>query len=103
ATSNATWSTNAGISDVDSAGNLTVLSDFVSASGSYSAGGSDWRGFAWAPLTPDGKYIFATNNIYGNTRQQVVGIDTTTRTVSLPATTVSGGRGIGLLADYYST
>jgi len=103
ATSNATWSTNAGISNVDSAGNLTVLSDFVSASSSYSAGGNDWRGFAWAPLTPDGKYIFATNNIYGNTKQQVVGIDTTTRTVSLPATTVSGGRGIGLLADYYST
>jgi hypothetical protein len=102
ATSNASWSTNAGISSVDTAGNLTVLSDFVSPTAPYSNGSSDWRGFAWAPLTPDGKYIFATNNIYGNTRQQVVGIDTTTRLVSLPLAMVSGGRGSGLQADYYS-
>jgi hypothetical protein len=103
ATSNSSWSTNAGISSVDSAGNLTVLSDFVSPTSPYSDGGNDWRGFAWAPLTPDGKYIFATNNIYGNTKQQVVGIDTTTRTVPAPTAMVSGGHGIGLQADYYST
>jgi hypothetical protein len=103
ATSNSTWSTNAGISNVDSVGNLTVLSDFPNPNTPYGDGGNDWRGFAWAPFTPDGKYIFATNNIYGNTRQQVVGIDTTTRAVSLPAAMVSGGRGSGLQADYYST
>ncbi len=64
-------------------------------------GGNDWRGFAWAPLTPDGKYIFATNNIYGNTNQTVVGINTTTREVELPAAVISGGIGTGLRADYF--
>jgi hypothetical protein len=102
ATANWEWSTNGGISDVDVAGNLTVLSDFPNPSAPYNNGGQDWRGFAWAPLTPDGQYIFATNNIFGNTRQQVVGIDSN-RNVSLPQTVVSGGRGTGLLADYYST
>jgi hypothetical protein len=101
ATSNWTWSTNGGISNVNADGSLTVLSDFSNPGTGYN-GGSDWRGFAWAPLTPDGSYIFATNNIYGNTRQQVVGIDAS-RNVSLPAATVSGGRGWGLQADYYST
>ena len=103
ATSNSTWSTNAGISNVDVNGNLTVLSDFANPGGPYWDGGNDWRGFAWAPLTPDGKYIFATNNIYGNTKQEVVGIDTATRTVPAATSMVSGGRGTGLMADYYST
>lgn len=102
ATSDAKWSTNAGISNVDAAGNLTVLSDFANPNTPYANGSNDWRGFAWAPLTPDGKYIFATNNIFGNTNQSVVGIDSTTRKVALPAAMVSGGRGTGLLADYYS-
>jgi hypothetical protein len=102
ATSDSSWSTNAGISNVDSAGNLTVLSDFPSPNTPYGNGGSDWRGFAWAPLTPDGQYILATNNIYGNTNQSVVGINTTTREVELPQAVISGGNGIGLLADYYS-
>ncbi len=102
ATVNNGSSTNGGISNVDAAGNLTVLSDFPNPNTPYANGGNDWRGFAWAPLTPDGQYIFATNNIYGNTRQQVVGIDSN-RNVSLPQTVVSGGEGIGLLADYYST
>ena len=103
ATANSTWSTNGGISNVDASGNLTVLSDFPNPNTPYGNGGSDWRGFAWAPLTPDGKYIFATNNIYGNTRESVVGINTTTRDVELPQAVISGGSGIGLLADYYST
>jgi hypothetical protein len=103
ATSNATWSTNAGISNVDAAGNLTVLSDFPNPNTPYGDGGSDWRGFAWAPLTPDGKYIFATNNIYGNTQQRVVGINETTRLVELPPAMISGGRGTGLQGDYYTT
>lgn len=103
ATANWTWSTNGGISNVDAAGNLTVLSDFPNPNTPYGNGGSDWRGFAWAPFTPDGKYIFATNNIYGNTYQSVVGINTTTREVELPAAVISGGSGTGLLADYYST
>ena len=103
ATSHYGFSTNGGISNVNADGSLTVLSDFANPNTPYGNGGSDWRGFAWAPLTPDGKYIFATNNIYGNTKQSVVGIDTTTRDVSLPAAMISGGTGIGLLADYYST
>lgn len=101
-TSDKSWSNNAGVSKVDAAGNLTVLSDFPSPNTAYRAGGADWRGFAWAPITPDGKYVFATNNMFGNTNEAVVGIDAN-RAVSLPAATVSGGRGIGLLADYYST
>jgi PA14 domain len=103
ATSHWGFSTNGGISNVNADGSLTVLSDFPNPNTPYGNGGSDWRGFAWAPLTPDGQYIFATNNIYGNTRQQVVGIDTTNRTVLPPTAMVSGGRGIGLLADYYSS
>jgi len=102
-TTDRSFSTNGGISNVDTAGNLTLLSDFVSPSAPYSSGASDWRGFAWAPLTPDGKYVFAANNIWGNSNQTVVGINTTTRLVSLPTTMISGGRGTGLLADYYST
>ncbi|MDF3064419.1 MAG: hypothetical protein K0R38_20 [Polyangiaceae bacterium] len=102
ATADSSWSTNSGISNVDAAGNLTVLSDFPNPNTPYANGGSDWRGFAWAPLTPDGQFIFATNNIYGNTRQAVVGIDSN-RNVSLPQSVLSGGEGYGLLADYYST
>ena len=103
ATSNTYWSTNGGISNVDAAGNLTRLSDFSDPASPYSDGTADWRGFAWAPLTPDGQYIFSTNNFWGNTRQQVVGIDKATRQVSLPAAMVSGGNGTGLMADYYAT
>jgi hypothetical protein len=91
-----------GISSVDAAGNLTTLSGFANPSSPYSDGGGDFRGFAWAPFTPDGKYIFTGNSIYGNTKQAVVGIDPATRTVSLPAALISGSRGIGLQADYYA-
>jgi hypothetical protein len=94
---------NGGISDVSATGNLTRLSDFVVPTTPYSTGGEDWRGFAWAPLTPDGTYILAANNIWGNTAQAVVGIDTVNRVVSVPSTILSSGTGTGLLADYYST
>lgn len=103
ATSNWTYSTvNGGISDVNSAGDLVRLSDFQNPNTPYANGSGDWRGFAWAPFTPDGKYILVGSSIYGNTKQQVIGIDDATNTVVLPQAMMSGGRGIGLQADYYS-
>ncbi|MES1178494.1 MAG: PA14 domain-containing protein [Myxococcales bacterium] len=95
--------TNGGLSQVQAGGVLKPLADFVPdpARSTYSAGGNDWRGFAWAPLTPDGKYALSANNIWGNTNQSVVGIDTSTRTVSVPSTIMSGGSGTGLLAQYF--
>ncbi|RYE90489.1 MAG: hypothetical protein EOO75_10095, partial [Myxococcales bacterium] len=33
----------------------------------YNQSTSDWRGFAWAPLTPDGTYALAATSIWGNT------------------------------------
>jgi hypothetical protein len=103
ATAPATGSTNGGISKVDADGNLTVLSDFVLPSAPYSTGQNDWRGFAWAPLTPDGSYLLGANNIWGNSSQTVVGIDPVTRLVTLPLTMLSSGNGTGLVGDYYST
>ncbi len=103
ATSDSRWSTtNAGLSKI-SGGVINPISDFIPspARDPYSNGSNDWRGFAWAPLTPDGSLVLAANNIYGNTRQQVVGIDTTAKTVSVPSTIQSGGNGTGLLAKYY--
>ena len=104
ATSDKQWSpTNGGLSKITAGGVLTPLNDFIPSPdrAPYTSGGSDWRGFAWAPLTPDGSLALAANNIYGNTKQSVVGIDTTTHTVSVPATIQSGGTGTGLLARYY--
>ncbi len=96
------WSTNGGVSDVDAAGNLTPLNDFSPRS-PYDSGSNDWRGFAWAPLTPDGKYVFAANNIWGNSNQTIVGINDGTNLVSLPVPMLSGGKGVGLQASYYQT
>jgi PA14 domain len=101
ATSNREWSANGGLSRINADGTLTQLSDYSATSTPYRDGNEDWRGFAWAPLTPDGKYALAANNIWGNTKQTVVGIDTATRKVSLPGGFVSGGNGTGLLAKYY--
>jgi hypothetical protein len=102
ATSNKSWSaTNGGLSSIGSGGVLTPLADFVTPTAPYSNGSNDWRGFAWAPLTPDGTYALAANNVYGNTSQTVVGIDTTNRVVSVPNTIQSGGNGTGLLAKYF--
>jgi PA14 domain len=103
ATSDQGWSANGGLSQVLAGGVLNPLADFVPAPArnTYTSGGSDWRGFAWAPLTPDGTLALSANNIYGNTNQSVVGINTTTRTVSVPSTIQSGGTGTGLLAQYF--
>src|SRR5450432_3706616 len=104
ATSDKGWSaTNGGLSKVLPGGVLQPLADFVPvpARSPYQSGGSDWRGFAWAPLTPDGTLALSANNIYGNTYQNVVGINTTTRTVSVPNTIQAGGTGTGLLAKYF--
>lgn len=98
-TSDATWSNTPGVSSVRTDGTLRNLSDYPSVS-TYKAGADDWRGFAWAPLTPDGQYALAANNVWGNSRESVVGIDSN-RQVSVTSKMVSGGNGVGLLADYY--
>ncbi len=106
ATSDKSWSaTNGGLSRITTGGVLNPIADFIAAPARnpYSSGGSDWRGFAWAPLTPDGTLALSANNIYGNTKQSVVGIATTPlpKTVSVSANLQSGGTGTGLLAQYF--
>jgi hypothetical protein len=84
-------------------GLLSPIADFVAEPprANYTADSDDWRGFAWAPLTPDGQYALVANNFWGNTRQTLVGIDPNTRQVNTGNTMLSGGSGTGLLALYY--
>lgn len=100
ATSNRGWGASGGLSKINSNGTFTELSDYPSGD-QYKSGANDWRGFAWAPLTPNGEYALAANNVWGNSKQSVVGI--TNRAVSVPETLVSGGNGIGLKGEYYRT
>jgi len=92
-----------GVSEVNSNGSLSPIADFVGdpSRANYSGGSADWRGFAWAPLTPDGKYALVANNFWGNTKEALIGIDPVTRRVNTGSTMASGGSGIGLLASYY--
>ncbi|MEI9953125.1 MAG: PA14 domain-containing protein [Pseudomonadota bacterium] len=100
ATSDRSWSaTNGGLSKI-AGGLLSPLADFVADRDAYKSGGSDWRGFAWAPLTPDGSLAFAANNVWGNTNQSLVGINAA-RQFTVPNTIQSGGTGTGLLAKYF--
>jgi PA14 domain len=101
ATADKSFSSNGGLSQINADGSFSLLSDYSSSDTPYRDGADDWRGFAWAPLTPDGTYALAANNIWGNTNQEVVGIDAATRVVSVPGTFLSGGNGTGLLAKYY--
>ena len=93
--------TNGGLSKI-AGGLLNPIADFVPspARDPYKAGGDDWRGFAWAPLTPDGSLAFAANNAWGNTDQTLVGVNAA-RQFTVPNTIQSGGNGTGLLARYY--
>jgi len=102
ATSDKSWSpTNGGLSKI-SGGVLSPMADFVPspARDPYKTGNNDWRGFAWAPLTPDGSLIFAANNFWGNTNQALVGVNSA-RQFTVLSTIQSGGTGTGLLAKYY--
>jgi len=102
ATADRSWSaTNGGLSKI-SGGVLNPMSDFVAspARDPYKSGGADWRGFAWAPLTPDGSLAFAANNVWGNTNQNLVGINAA-RQFTVASTIQSGGNGTGLLASYF--
>ncbi|HET7545940.1 MAG TPA: PA14 domain-containing protein [Polyangiaceae bacterium] len=96
-------STLGGISSINSSGSLSPIADFLTGSSlpNYLAGSEDWRGFAWAPLTPDGKYALVADNFWGNTKQSLVGIDPNTRQVNTGSAMASGGSGTGLLAQYY--
>ncbi|HYQ15745.1 MAG TPA: PA14 domain-containing protein, partial [Polyangiaceae bacterium] len=97
------YSANGGLSQIGADGSFAPLSDYSASASPYRDGAEDWRGFGWAPLTPDGKLALAANNVWGNTKQRVVGIDPTTRTVSVTGNSfLSGGNGTGLLAKYYS-
>lgn len=102
ATSDKSWSaTNGGLSKI-SGGSLDPIADFVPSPtrDPYKSGGNDWRGFAWAPLTPDGTLALAANNIWGNTNQTLVGVNAS-RQFTVPSTIQSGGNGTGLLAKYF--
>lgn len=96
------YSANGGLSKIDSSGAFTRLTDYSRTLSPYRDGADDFRGFAWAALTPDGKYALAANNFWGNTFERVVGVDVATRSVSLPGGFLSGGSGTGLLAKYYA-
>jgi len=105
ATSDSSFSaTNAGLSSI-SGGVLKPISDFIPspARDPYKSGANDWRGFGWAPLTPDGSLALAANNVYGNTRQTVIGINTgaVPKTVNVSNNLQAGGNGTGLLAQYF--
>src|SRR5690606_7596845 len=74
-TSDGQWSGYPGCASAKRSGILDQLSDYSRAA-TYQAGVSesmDFRGFAWAPITPDGKYAFATNIFWGNTTSSDVG------------------------------
>ena len=92
-----------GISKVNDSGTLSPIADFVGSPsrGNYTDGSDDWRGFAWAPLTPDGKYALVANNFWGNTKEALIGIDPLTRRVNTGTVVQSGGSGTGLLAQYF--
>jgi hypothetical protein len=98
ATADRGFGASGGLSRVEDDGSFTELSDYPSGD-AYRSGSNDWRGFAWAPLTPDGEFALAANNVWGNSRQSVVGISN--REVSVPDYMVSGGNGIGLLGRYF--
>jgi len=101
ATSERRWSAQGGLSELLDTGYASPVSDHPGDS-VYKQSANDWRGFAWAPLDPDGDLALVANNIYGNTTQNIVGIDTSTDTVSVPDELISGSNGTGLLAEYYS-
>jgi len=92
-----------GISTVNGNGSLSPIADFIGSPtrANYTGWSDDWRGFAWAPLTPDGKYALVANNFWGNTSETLVGIDPATRQVNTGSGMLSGGSGTGLLALYY--
>ena len=92
-----------GVSTVNGNGSLSPIADFVGgpSRANYTGDSDDWRGFAWAPLTPDGTYALVANNFWGNTKEQLVGIDPNTRRVDTGSAMLSGGSGTGLLAQYY--
>lgn len=56
--------------------------------------GRDARGFAWAGITPDGKYVLQGSSIWGNTDE---GDEQNTG-----ASRLSTGNGNGLFAEYYN-
>jgi hypothetical protein len=101
ATADRSYGSNGGLSKINPDGSFSLLSDYTAAATPYRDDADDWRGFAWAALTPDGKFALAANNIWGNSAEELIGIDKATRTVTMPTTVISGGSGIGLLAKYF--
>jgi hypothetical protein len=103
ATADRSFSANGGLSLINDNGTFTKLSDYTTTTTPYRDGSQDWRGFAWAALTPNGQYALAANNIWGNSQEELVGItlNGVNRTVNQPTGVISGGSGTGLLAKYY--
>lgn len=101
ATSDRSFSSNGGLSRINTDGSFSLLADYTETLAPFRDNADDWRGFAWSALTPDGKFALAANNIWGNSEQRLIGIDQATQTVITPTTVISGGNGIGLLAKYF--
>ncbi len=108
-TSDDRWSSTAGVSRVEVDQTLTHLEDFPPGDvyrGVNFGGSVDFRGFAWAPITPDGKYALSSGSFWGNTKPTDVGFSgdpaNFPSVLSIPSTMVSGGSGTGLLGFYHS-
>ncbi len=109
-TSDSRWSGTPGVSRVESDQTLTQLEDYspdATYRGVNPPGSQNFRGFAWAPITPDGKYAISSGTFWGNTRPGDVGFDSNDAsvfpsTIDVPTQMVSGGTGTGLLAQYFA-
>jgi hypothetical protein len=68
------WGDGGGLSRIRADGSVLWTADVASGDRSrLSNGANDFRGFAWAPLSPDGRFMLAANNIYGNTSTPSLG------------------------------
>ncbi|HVW29132.1 MAG TPA: PA14 domain-containing protein [Polyangiaceae bacterium] len=86
-TSDRGWGSGGGVSRINADGTFTLISD----SPQPPNPNVDSRGFAYAAITPDGKYVLQGSNLWGNTKY--AGATSGSR--------LSGGNGQGLEGDYF--
>jgi hypothetical protein len=102
------WSSNGGLSRINTDGTVNFLTPYVPNGSPYNdEAGSQFRGFGWGALTPDGTYSLTASRMTGNAWDDPVGITPigntpAVRTVTLPNNFMLGnGNGTGLLAKYF--
>lgn len=87
-TSDRGWGSGGGVSRINADGTFTPIAD----SPQPPKPNVDSRGFAYAAITPDGKYVLQGSNLWGNTNY--AGATSGSR--------LSGGNGQGLQGDYFA-